>query len=185
MKQMLRRIARFLLSFHFDLIDIRRTSMTIRSLSTILTELSTLIQTLANQHIPPIPFDEELAMADRALQRSNVFVADFDPQIASRLQRRKPDTTIPWQEYSQPPISSRSKKQRNAHEKPSEEWQLLSALQARGALHLNLDTAWNGGVRGDVCRARGGKNWSECWRREGDDGLEIIYADHARLAHGL
>jgi hypothetical protein len=45
--------------------------MTIRPLSTILAELSTLIQALTNQHIPSIPFDEELAMADRALQSGN------------------------------------------------------------------------------------------------------------------
>ncbi len=45
--------------------------MTIRPLSTILAELSTGIQTLADQYIPPIPFDEELAMADHALQRGN------------------------------------------------------------------------------------------------------------------
>ena len=287
---------------------------------------------------------------------ANVFVADFDPQTASRLQRRKPDTALPRQEYSQQSTSSHPKKQRNAQEKPPEEWQLLSALQAQGALHLNLDTAWNaqaylearhipveiahrvgvayvapetvdqygewlrpwinrllfplvtpggeigftgrllthwqsycdaathqarlraeghepwrktglpgwfwepqhlphsepivvvdgpfdrlamlaaggfepgdvialggqpfqpawlsrvravlfalnrsqsskealeqlkqqlawnGDLRGDVCRTRGGNNWSECWRREGDDGLEILYGLHARLAHGL
>jgi hypothetical protein len=68
MEQLLRRIARFLLSFIWIK---RRISMTIRPLSTILPELSTLIQTLADQHIPPIPFDEELEMADRALQRGN------------------------------------------------------------------------------------------------------------------
>jgi hypothetical protein len=71
MKQMLRRIAHFLLSFHFDLIDIRRTFMTIRPLSTILAELSTLIQALADQHVPPIPFDEELAMTNRVLLHGN------------------------------------------------------------------------------------------------------------------
>jgi hypothetical protein len=49
--------------------------VTIRPLSPILTELSTLIQTLADQHVPPIPFDEELAMADRALQRGNESLA--------------------------------------------------------------------------------------------------------------
>jgi hypothetical protein len=42
--------------------------MTIRSLSEILTELSVTIKTLADQHIPPIPFDLELAMGERALQ---------------------------------------------------------------------------------------------------------------------
>ena len=46
--------------------------------------------------------------------------------------------------------------------------------------------SWKDGVQVDVCRlpARG-SNWSERWRREGADGLELIYADHARLAHGL
>ena len=52
--------------------------MTIRPLSTLLTELSAKIKTLANHHIPPIPFDEELVMGDRALQsgiESQVFRA--------------------------------------------------------------------------------------------------------------
>jgi hypothetical protein len=50
---------------------------------------------------------------------------------------------------------------------------------------LKQQLAWNGEVREGVCRTRGGNNWSECWRREGDDGLEILYAEHARLAHGV
>ena len=45
--------------------------MTIRPLSTILAELSTLIQALADQHVPPIPFDEELAMTNRVLLHGN------------------------------------------------------------------------------------------------------------------
>ena len=45
--------------------------------------------------------------------------------------------------------------------------------------------AWNGGVRVEVCRPLHGSNWSERWRREGDDGLELLYAHHALLAHGL
>jgi hypothetical protein len=51
---------------------------------------------------------------------------------------------------------------------------------------LKRQLAWNGGIRGDVCRmpARG-SNWSERWRREGDDGLELLYVDYALLAHGL
>jgi hypothetical protein len=43
--------------------------MTIRPLLTILTELSAVMKTLADQHVPSIPFDEELEMGDRALQR--------------------------------------------------------------------------------------------------------------------
>jgi hypothetical protein len=41
-------------------------------------------------------------------------------------------------------------------------------------------------VRMDVCcmPARG-SSWSERWRREGADGLDLLYADHARLVHGL
>jgi len=287
---------------------------------------------------------------------ANVFVADFDPQMALRLQRRKSGNTLPRRGYSQPSIPSRPKKPHIAHEKPTEEWQLLSALQAQGALHLDHGTAWNaqaylearhipleiahrvgvayvapetvdqygewlrpwedrllfplitpggeigftgrllthwqscrdaaahqarlrveghepwrktgvpgwfwdshhlphsepvvvvdgpfdrlavlaaggfepgdvvalvgqsfqpawlsgvravlfalnrsqsskeaveqlkqqlawnGDIRGDVCHTRGGNNWSECWRREGDDGLEILYGLHARLTHGL
>jgi hypothetical protein len=65
----------FFIVVPFDVIETRRTLMTIRPLSTILTELSTLIQTLADQHVPPIPFDEELAMADRAFQRGNESLA--------------------------------------------------------------------------------------------------------------
>jgi hypothetical protein len=43
--------------------------MTIRPLSAILTELSAVIKTLADHHVPPIPLNEELEMGDRALQR--------------------------------------------------------------------------------------------------------------------
>jgi hypothetical protein len=287
---------------------------------------------------------------------ATVFVADFDPQTASRLQQRKSNPALLRQKHSPSSTSSRPQRQRMAPEKPPEEWQLLSALQAQGALHLDLETAWNaqaylearhipveiahrvgvayvapevvdqygewlrpwndrllfplltargeigftgrllthwqscrdasdhqarlraeghepwrktgvpgwfwdsqqlphvepivvvdgpfdrlavlaaggfepgdvvalvgmtfqpawlsgvsailfalnrsqsskeaverlkhqltwnGGVRGDMCRSRGGNNWSECWRREGEDGLEILYGLHARLAHGL
>jgi hypothetical protein len=42
--------------------------MTIRPLSEILTELSVTIKTLADQHNPPIPFDQELFMRDHALK---------------------------------------------------------------------------------------------------------------------
>jgi hypothetical protein len=42
--------------------------MTIRPLSAILTELSRTLQALADQHMPPIPLDQELTMRDRALQ---------------------------------------------------------------------------------------------------------------------
>jgi hypothetical protein len=42
--------------------------MTIQPLSAILTELSLTLQALANQHVPPIPLDQELIMRDRALQ---------------------------------------------------------------------------------------------------------------------
>ena len=42
--------------------------MTIRPLSTILTELSATVKTLADQHVPPIPFDQELFMSTHALQ---------------------------------------------------------------------------------------------------------------------
>jgi hypothetical protein len=45
--------------------------MSIRPLLTILTELSAAIKTLADQHVPPIPFDEELEMGDHALQRGS------------------------------------------------------------------------------------------------------------------
>jgi hypothetical protein len=45
--------------------------MTIRPLLAILAELSVVIKTLADHHIPPIPFEEELEMRDRALQRGN------------------------------------------------------------------------------------------------------------------
>jgi hypothetical protein len=51
---------------------------------------------------------------------------------------------------------------------------------------LQRQLVWNRSIRGDVCRipARG-SNWSERWRREGDDGLELLYVDYALLAHGL
>ena len=42
--------------------------MNIRPLATILTELSATIKTLADQHNPPIPFDQELFMRDHALK---------------------------------------------------------------------------------------------------------------------
>lgn len=51
---------------------------------------------------------------------------------------------------------------------------------------LQRQLAWNRNIRGDVCRIPAyGSNWSERWRREGDDGLELLYGLHARLAHGL
>jgi hypothetical protein len=53
----------------------RRIVMTIRPLSTILAELSAAMKTLADQHNPPIPLDEELEMANRALQRSSESLA--------------------------------------------------------------------------------------------------------------
>jgi hypothetical protein len=76
---------------------------------------------------------------------ARVFVADFNPLLATRLQRRRGSTVFPHQkkEHPQMSISSHSKKQQ-LHEKPPEEWQLLSALQAQGALDLDRDTAWNG-----------------------------------------
>jgi hypothetical protein len=41
-------------------------------------------------------------------------------------------------------------------------------------------------VRMDLCcLSTKGSSWSERWRREGADGLELLYADHARLANGL
>lgn len=49
--------------------------MTTQPLSAILTELSAVMKTLTDQHVPPIPFDEELEMGDRTLQRDN------EPQI--------------------------------------------------------------------------------------------------------
>jgi hypothetical protein len=42
--------------------------MTIRPLSAILSEFSATVKTLADQHVPPIPFDLEFAMSDHALQ---------------------------------------------------------------------------------------------------------------------
>jgi hypothetical protein len=51
---------------------------------------------------------------------------------------------------------------------------------------LQRQLAWNRSIRGDVCRVpTRGSNWSERWRREGDDGLELLYVDYALLAHGL
>lgn len=51
---------------------------------------------------------------------------------------------------------------------------------------LQRQLAWNRSIRGDVCRVpTHGSNWSERWRREGDDGLELLYVDYALLAHGL
>jgi hypothetical protein len=38
----------------------------------------------------------------------------------------------------------------------------------------------------DTCQLpSNGSNWSECWRREGVNGLEALYSYHALLAHGL
>jgi hypothetical protein len=42
-----------------------------RSLLTILAELSEILKTLASQHVPPIPLDQELEMGDRALKRGS------------------------------------------------------------------------------------------------------------------
>ena len=79
---------------------------------------------------------------------ANMFVADFDPSLAKRLQQRKYDHTFARQEYSYSSAPSLFKKRRvlreaALREKPAQEWQLLSALQEQGALHLDLDTAWN------------------------------------------
>jgi hypothetical protein len=59
-------IACFFVVVHYS--KIRRPSMDIRPLATILTELSATIKTLADQHNPPIPFDQELFMRDHALK---------------------------------------------------------------------------------------------------------------------
>jgi hypothetical protein len=38
----------------------------------------------------------------------------------------------------------------------------------------------------DTCHIpSNGRNWSECWRREGANGLEALYTSHALLVHGL
>jgi hypothetical protein len=81
---------------------------------------------------------------------ANVFVAEFDPSTAKRLQRRRYGTVFPHQkqEYSPIPTPSRQKKplivcETALCEKQTEEWQLLSKLQAQGALDLDRETAWN------------------------------------------
>ena len=69
-------IARFLSSFiHFTKENTSMTTTPNRSLLTILAELSATLQTLADQQNPPIPLDEELEMANRALQGSSESLA--------------------------------------------------------------------------------------------------------------
>jgi DNA primase len=74
---------------------------------------------------------------------ARVFVADFDLEMATRLQRRGYSNVFPRQEHSRTPIPSRPKKQLSLQDWQIEERQLLSMLQAQGALRLDRDAAWN------------------------------------------
>ena len=73
---------------------------------------------------------------------ARVFVADFDPQMATRLQRRRFGTALPRQERPCSSMLARPKKL-SLHDWQIEERQLLSTLQAQGALRLDRDGAWN------------------------------------------
>ena len=58
-----------------------------------------------------------------------------------------------------------------------------SSTRARTPLTEQL--AWNR-IAVEICPLSSrDSHWSECWRREGIDGLEALYASHALLAHGI
>lgn len=76
--------------------------------------------------------------------QANVFVADFDPQMALRLQQRdrlKPQPSLPPMPTlpRTPPLL----KKRPLNDWQAEEVRILSDLQTRGALHLERAAAWN------------------------------------------
>jgi hypothetical protein len=75
------------------------------------------------------------------------------------------------------------------------EWlsKVQSVLFAVRNAHVSKDTyrqlrqhlAWHR-ISVDACQLPSNRrNWSECWRREGVNGLEVLYSSHALLAHGL
>jgi DNA primase len=77
---------------------------------------------------------------------TRVFVTEFDPLLAARLQRRGSGTIFPRQEHEHtriPAAPSHPKKRVSLHDWQVEERQLLSTLQAQGALRLDRDAAWN------------------------------------------
>ena len=73
---------------------------------------------------------------------TNVFVADFDPQLALRLQQREQQETLPSRQpalaHSPTPLQKRP-----LNDWQAEEVQILSDLHAQGALHLDRTVAWN------------------------------------------
>lgn len=74
---------------------------------------------------------------------ARVFVSEFNPQMATRLQRRRYGDVSPTQIRSLPSVLSHPKKVLQ-QDWQTEEVQLLHALQAQGALRLDREAAWNG-----------------------------------------
>ncbi len=77
---------------------------------------------------------------------TRVFLTEFDPLMAARLQQRGAGTVFPRheQEHARTPVALvRPEKQRVLHDWQLEERHVLSTLQAQGALRLDRDAAWN------------------------------------------
>lgn len=72
---------------------------------------------------------------------ARVFVADFDPQIATRLQRRRYHSGSRHEpSHRTTPVYSQKL---TLQDWQAQECQLLHTLQAKGALRLDRDAAWN------------------------------------------